>query len=52
VSEDKQGVFHIKTAVVDAKTKKMRRLSEDEITKYAASAKTRGSDKAPNNKGA
>ncbi|MGH9917641.1 MAG: archaeal proteasome endopeptidase complex subunit alpha, partial [Nitrososphaerales archaeon] len=52
VSEDKLGVFHIKIGVVDAKTKKMRRLSEDEIAKYAASAKTRGSDKAPNNKGA
>ncbi len=52
VSEDKLGVFHIKIGVVDAKTKKMRRLTEDEITKYAASAKTRGSDKAPNNKGA
>ncbi len=52
VSEDKQGVFHIKIGVVDAKTKKMRRLTEDEIAKYAATAKTRGSDKAPNNKGA
>jgi proteasome alpha subunit len=47
VSEDKNGVFHIKTAVVDAKTKKMRRLTEDEIQKYASSAKTRGSDKLP-----
>jgi proteasome alpha subunit len=48
VSEDKMGVFHIKTAVVDAKTKRMRRLTEDEIQKYASSAKTRGSDKLPN----
>jgi proteasome alpha subunit len=52
VSEDKTSVFHIKTAVVDAKTKNMRRLTEDEISKYAASAKTRGSDKAPKNQGA
>ncbi len=52
VSEDKTGVFHIKTAIVDAKTKKMRRLSEDEISKYAAGAKTRGTDKTPTNKGA
>jgi proteasome alpha subunit len=52
VSEDKTGVYHIKTAVVDAKSKKMRRLTEDEISKYAAGAKTRGSEKAPNNKGA
>ncbi len=48
VSEDKSGVFHIKIGVVDAKTKKMRRLTEDEIAKYAASAKTRGTDKSPN----
>lgn len=52
VSEDKSGVFHIKIGVVDAKTKKMRRLTEDEIVKYAASAKTRGAEKSPNNKGA
>jgi len=52
VSEDKTGVFHIKIGVVDAKTKKMTRLTYDEITKHAASAKTRGSEKAPNNKGA
>ena len=52
VSEDKTGVFHIKTAVVDAKSAKMRRLTEDEISKYAASAKTRGSDKSPKNAGA
>jgi len=52
VSEEKTGVFHIKTAVVDAKTQKMRRLTEDEISKYAASAKTRGSDKTPTGKGA
>jgi proteasome alpha subunit len=52
VSEDKVGVFHIKTAVVDTNTKKMTRLSYDEISKYAANAKTRGSDKVPNNKSA
>jgi proteasome alpha subunit len=46
VSEEKQGVYHIKTAVVDAKTKKMGRLTEDEIAKYAAGAKTRGEKNA------
>jgi proteasome alpha subunit len=46
VSEDKQGTSHIKTAVVDAKSKTMRRLSEDEIAKHAANTKTR-SDKSP-----
>jgi proteasome alpha subunit len=47
VSEDKQGTAHIKTAVVDAESKMMRKLSEEEIAKSAANAKTR-SDKPPN----
>jgi proteasome alpha subunit len=47
VSEDKNGVFHIKTAVVEAESKKMRRLTPDEIAKHAANAKTR-SEKPPN----
>ena len=46
VSEDKQGTAHIKTAVVDAESKKMRRLTEEEIAKYAVNAKTR-SEKTP-----
>ncbi len=46
VSEDKQGIYHIKTAVVETGTGKMRRLTEEEIGKYAANAKTR-SDKPP-----
>jgi proteasome alpha subunit len=46
VSEDKQGIYHIKTAVVESGTGKMRRLTEEEIGKYAANAKTR-SDKPP-----
>jgi proteasome alpha subunit len=46
VSEDKQGIYHIKTAVVETKTGKMRRLSEEEIAKYAANARTRV-DKPP-----
>jgi len=41
VSEDKHGTAHIKTAVIDADTKKMRRLTEQEIGKNAGSAKTR-----------
>jgi proteasome alpha subunit len=47
VSEDKNGVLHIKTAVVEAEGKKMRRLTPDEIAKHAANAKTR-SEKPPN----
>ncbi len=46
VSEDKQGIYHIKTAVVEKGTGQMRRLTEEEIGKYAANAKTR-SDKPP-----
>ena len=46
VSEDKHGTAHIKTAVIDAETKKMRRLTVQEIGKNAGSAKTR-SDKPP-----
>jgi proteasome alpha subunit len=46
VSEDKQGIYHIKTAVVETETGKMRRLTEEEIGKHAANAKTR-SDKPP-----
>ena len=46
VSEDKQGTAHIKTAVVETETKTMRKLTEDEIAKHAAGAKTR-SEKSP-----
>jgi proteasome alpha subunit len=46
VSEDKSGTSHIKVAVVDAETKKMRRLTEQDIAKRASGARTR-SDKPP-----
>jgi len=46
VSEDKSGTAHIKVSVVDTDTKKMRRLSESEIAKFASGARTR-SDKPP-----
>ncbi|MDG6909035.1 MAG: archaeal proteasome endopeptidase complex subunit alpha [Nitrososphaerota archaeon] len=46
VSEDKSGTSHIKVAVVEAGTKKWRRLAEAEIGKSASSAKTK-SDKPP-----
>jgi proteasome alpha subunit len=46
VSEDKLGVAHIKTAVIDSDNKKMRRLTEQEIAKNAATARTR-SEKSP-----
>ena len=46
VSEDKSGTSHIKVAVVDAESKKWRRLAEAEVSKSAAGAKTR-SDKPP-----
>jgi len=41
VSEDKTGTAHIKVAVVEAETKKMRRLTEQEVGKSASSAKTK-----------
>ncbi|MEM4339882.1 MAG: hypothetical protein QXE03_06675, partial [Candidatus Nitrosocaldus sp.] len=43
VSEDKSGTKHIKMAVIDNKNKKMRRLTEEEVAKYAEIAKSRGS---------
>jgi len=46
VSEDKTGTAHIKVAVVEAKTKKWRRLQEQEIGKGASGAKTK-SEKPP-----
>ena len=46
VSEDKTGTAHIKVAVVEAGTKKWRRLADQEIGKSASGAKTR-SDKPP-----
>lgn len=50
VSEDKAGTAHIKVAVIDAETKKMRRLTEQEIVKNAGAAKTR-SEKPPSKSG-
>ena len=39
VSEDKVGVKHIKIAVIDAKTKMMKHLNEEEVTVFAERAK-------------
>lgn len=39
VSEDKSGVSHIRMAVVDTQTKKLRRYTEEEVAKYAELAK-------------
>lgn len=39
VSEDKAGSKHIKIAVIDSKDRRMRKLEEDEIEKYAAKAR-------------
>ncbi|NHV96992.1 MAG: archaeal proteasome endopeptidase complex subunit alpha [Thaumarchaeota archaeon] len=41
VSEDKSGIKHIKIAVVDAATKKMRFLTEKEIEELASKARNR-----------
>jgi len=39
VSEDKVGTRHIKMAVIDYKEKKMRRIEDDDVEKYATKAK-------------
>ncbi len=39
VSEDKVGIGHIRMAVVDTKTRKLRRYTENEISKFAELAK-------------
>ena len=44
VSEDKAGTAHIKVAVVEAESKRWRRVTEAEVGKFAAAAKTK-SDK-------
>ena len=41
ISEDKSGSQHIKMALIDTKTKKLRRLSQQEIEKYTGKAKNR-----------
>ena len=46
VSEDKTGTAHIKVAVVEAETKRWRRLADQEISKSASGAKTKN-DKPP-----
>ena len=45
VSEDKIGTGHIKVSVVETDSKRMRRLTEDEVARNAASARTK-SDKS------
>ncbi|MGQ9468903.1 MAG: archaeal proteasome endopeptidase complex subunit alpha [Nitrososphaerales archaeon] len=41
VSEDKVGTKHIKIALIDTESKKMRRLTDEEIAKFAEKAKER-----------
>ena len=45
VSEDKVGTKHIKMALIDVESKKMRYLTDEEITKFAEKAKERISAK-------
>lgn len=45
VSEDKIGTTHIKIAIIDTKTKKMRYLNQDEISTYAEKARSNLSSK-------
>ncbi|MEE8133389.1 MAG: archaeal proteasome endopeptidase complex subunit alpha [Nitrososphaerales archaeon] len=39
VSEDKEGTKHIKISVIDGKEKRMRKLEDDEVVKYAAKSR-------------
>lgn len=39
VSEDKSSTKHMKMAIIDTKTKAMRKVEDEELEKYAASAK-------------
>jgi proteasome alpha subunit len=41
VSEDKSSTKHLKMAIIDTKTKTMRKIEDEELEKYAASAKER-----------
>jgi proteasome alpha subunit len=41
VSEDKSSIKHLKMAIIDNKTKAMRKVEDEELQKYAASAKER-----------
>jgi proteasome alpha subunit len=41
VSEDKSSIKHLKMAIIDNKTKAMRKVEDEELEKYAASAKER-----------
>jgi proteasome alpha subunit len=41
VSEDKTGISHIRMAVIDTKTKKLRRCTEEEVSKFASLARER-----------
>ena len=43
VSEDKVGTKHIKMALIDYKEKKMRRIEDDDVEKYATKAKEKTS---------
>ena len=43
VSEDKVGTRHIKMAVIDYKEKKLRKMEDDDVEKYAAKAKDKAS---------
>ncbi len=47
VSEDKVGTRHIKMSMIPTDTKQMRRLSDEEVDKYAERAKSQGPKSAP-----
>lgn len=46
VSEDKSSTKHLKMAIIDTETKAMRKVEDEELEKYAASAKERAGRRA------
>jgi proteasome alpha subunit len=47
VSEEKTGTRHIKMAQIDTKTKKMKRVENNDIETYASKSKENASKRAP-----
>jgi proteasome alpha subunit len=41
VSEEKTGTMHVKMAIIDNKTKAMRKIEDEDIERYASMAKER-----------
>jgi proteasome alpha subunit len=47
VSEEKTGTRHLKMAIIDSKTKAMRKIEDEDIQRFAAMARERASKRSP-----